>query len=186
VSWGRGGVVLAIVLGACVRDPVVPSPSAPGPSPPSATHQVSKPDEIRTTVAVDEPCPADLAEIVGIIEGLEFTREYSWQISASSHDRLDHIADVLRRHVELDIEIAGHLGSIPEQYVRQRPSQRRAEAVRDYLIHRGVDPQRIHAVGYGEDRPIADHRTPEGQARNERVELLIVDAPWADGCGEPP
>jgi OOP family OmpA-OmpF porin len=177
--------VLALVLGACTREPVVASPSAPSSSPPIATHQVAKPDP-PATVDVDEHCPADLAEIVGVIEGLEFAREYGWQISTSSHATLDHIAEVLLHHAQLDVEIAGHLTLVgdAELYVRQQPSQRRAQAVRDYLIHRGVDPQRIRAVGYGESVPIADHRTPEGRALNDRVELRVVDAPWADGCGE--
>jgi outer membrane protein OmpA-like peptidoglycan-associated protein len=52
-------------------------------------------------------------------------------------------------------------------------SQRRADAVRDYLVHRGYDSSRVQAHGIGEGRPIADNATAEGRANNRRVEIVL-------------
>jgi outer membrane protein OmpA-like peptidoglycan-associated protein len=52
-------------------------------------------------------------------------------------------------------------------------AQRRAEAVRDALVSRGVDAARIDAVGLGETAPVATNDTPEGRARNRRVEVIL-------------
>jgi len=56
----------------------------------------------------------------------------------------------------------------------QTLSENRAMSVRSYLVQRGVDSQRIYAVGYGLTRPIADNSTAQGRAQNCRVEILIV------------
>ena len=52
-------------------------------------------------------------------------------------------------------------------------SQRRAEAVRSYLVSQGVKPERIKAVGKGETVPVADNKSPEGRANNRRVEIVV-------------
>ncbi|MEC9396557.1 MAG: OmpA family protein, partial [Myxococcota bacterium] len=57
----------------------------------------------------------------------------------------------------------------------QKLSQKRAESVRKYLIGRGIDRDRLEAVGYGEVQPIADNETQEGRAKNRRVEFTIVE-----------
>jgi OOP family OmpA-OmpF porin len=54
-------------------------------------------------------------------------------------------------------------------------SQARAEAVRDYLMKRGVEASRLQAVGYGRDRPADRNNTQEGRAKNRRVELIVVE-----------
>jgi outer membrane protein OmpA-like peptidoglycan-associated protein len=53
-------------------------------------------------------------------------------------------------------------------------SQDRADAVREYLIKKGVEPDRLKAVGYGPTKPIADNATEEGRAKNRRVEFVII------------
>jgi outer membrane protein OmpA-like peptidoglycan-associated protein len=54
-------------------------------------------------------------------------------------------------------------------------SQDRAEAVRQYLVGKGVPADRLIAAGYGEAQPISTNRTPEGRERNRRVEFVLVD-----------
>lgn len=176
------GLVLAL---GCVRETAVPSP--PSDDPPS---EVESPAPIVATplveVIVEDRCPNEVAQILGVIEGLEFDTG-KWTIKRSSYPVLDHIAEVLRRHENFDIEIAGHVSADPsDPWQRARPSQRRADSVRDYLLHRGVDPQRLRAVGYGEDRPIDTNDTREGRARNRRIELIVVDPPWTGECVELP
>ena len=54
-------------------------------------------------------------------------------------------------------------------------SLRRAEAVRDYLVQRGVDPSQLQAVGYGQQQPMEPNATPEGQFQNRRIEFEVLN-----------
>ncbi|KIG13021.1 OmpA/MotB [Enhygromyxa salina] len=123
--------------------------------------------------------PADLAEVIGVIEGLEFPPD-KWDIEPASRPVLDRLAGVLARYPTIELEIAGHIDERAPQLRRRQPSRRRAEAVRDYLIRQGIEPQRLRAVGYGPDVPIADNRTAEGRALNRRVEIVPIRPPWGD------
>ena len=65
-----------------------------------------------------------------------------------------------------------HRNQGSESY-NQGLSQRRADAVRDYLVRKGYPADRIQARGKGENSPIADNASPEGRANNRRVEIII-------------
>ena len=70
------------------------------------------------------------------------------------------------------MSVEGHTDGLgPAEYNRGL-SQRRSEAVRDYLIGKGVAPERLEAKGFGEDRPIASNSTNAGRAANRRVEFI--------------
>jgi OmpA-OmpF porin, OOP family len=60
--------------------------------------------------------------------------------------------------------------------MNQKLSLERAASVRDYLVSRGIKPERIQASGQGELHPVAPNETPEGRAQNRRVELIIQNA----------
>jgi len=75
------------------------------------------------------------------------------------------------------VEIAGHTDSTGGRAHNLDLSQRRAEAARDYLIAKGIDPSRMTAKGYGPDEPVADNSTQDGRAMNRRVELRRMDEP---------
>jgi outer membrane protein OmpA-like peptidoglycan-associated protein len=57
----------------------------------------------------------------------------------------------------------------------QALSQARAEAVREYLIRHGIEPDRLQAVGYGSTRPVDKRNSSEARAKNRRVELIVVE-----------
>lgn len=86
---------------------------------------------------------------------------------------LDAAADVLNRYPEMLVEVAGHTDSIGGDAFNQQLSQRRAEAVRQYLIGKGISAERLTAVGYGESEPKATNDNEEGRELNRRVELRI-------------
>ena len=67
---------------------------------------------------------------------------------------------------------AGHTDDIGPADGNQRLSQRRADAVRNWLVDNGIDADRLTAVGYGEDQPIADNSTEEGRTANRRIEFI--------------
>jgi outer membrane protein OmpA-like peptidoglycan-associated protein len=71
------------------------------------------------------------------------------------------------------IMVEGHTDSIGTEENNRKLSQGRADAVREFLVSRGVEASRISAVGKGESEPVADNKSPEGRANNRRVEIII-------------
>jgi OmpA-OmpF porin, OOP family len=79
------------------------------------------------------------------------------------------------RGITLEVVIAvGHTDSIGTDAYNMKLSLRRSEAVKAYLVSRGIEPNRIYTEGKGERQPIADNRTREGRAKNRRVEIEVV------------
>jgi outer membrane protein OmpA-like peptidoglycan-associated protein len=95
-------------------------------------------------------------------------------IKPVSFPMLDEVVATLRREPGLQIEVQGHTDSMGNREMNLKLSQTRADAVREYLVRKGIDGGRIAARGYGEDVPIADNRTAAGRAQNRRMELVIV------------
>lgn len=99
----------------------------------------------------------------------------SAEIVATSDALLTEIADVLLRHPEITrVEIQGHTDNRGGHDHNQDLSQRRAEAVRDWLVAHGVDSSRLEPHGYGDANPIAPNITASGRARNRRVQFIIT------------
>ncbi len=96
-------------------------------------------------------------------------------LKPASMQLLDKVADLLKQNPQVKlIRIEGHTDSRGNPKRNLVLSQRRAEAVRQYLISKGVAPDRLQAVGYGDSRPIAPNDTRKGRAANRRVEFIIV------------
>ena len=91
-----------------------------------------------------------------------------------AQQRLDQVATALRTLAAgQKLVIEGHTDSVGTSDYNRRLSGARAEAVRAYLVSRGVAPEQIVAVAKGEDEPVAPNSTPEGRANNRRVEIVI-------------
>jgi len=88
--------------------------------------------------------------------------------------KLDDLVSKIR-DVNLEVIIAvGHTDSIGSDSYNQRLSVRRAEAVKAYLVTKGIERNRVYTEGKGEKQPVADNRTKEGRAKNRRVEIEVV------------
>jgi outer membrane protein OmpA-like peptidoglycan-associated protein len=87
---------------------------------------------------------------------------------------LDQVAEVLGQYNQTYVDVYGHTDSDGSDSYNLGLSERRANAVRDYLAMRGVQSVRLGTRGFGETQPIADNGTPEGKAQNRRVEIKIV------------
>jgi OmpA-OmpF porin, OOP family len=85
---------------------------------------------------------------------------------------LDEVTPLIKQSSSA-IEIAGHTDSRGSPAANQQLSQARAEAVRDYLVAKGIDASRLKPIGYGPSRPVADNNTREGQQKNRRIEFSV-------------
>jgi outer membrane protein OmpA-like peptidoglycan-associated protein len=105
-----------------------------------------------------------------VLRGVNFEFDKA-VLTAESSQILDRVAASLIAHPEVKVEVAGHTDSDGSAAYNLKLSDRRAKAVRDYLIKKGVPASQLTAHGYGESQPIADNKTVEGRAENRRVEL---------------
>jgi OOP family OmpA-OmpF porin len=87
---------------------------------------------------------------------------------------LDQMGAVMLRLKDKKVEVIGHTDNAGSRASNVPLSQSRAEAVKVYLASKGVNPELVAVSGEGPDRPVADNRTPEGRARNRRIEFKVV------------
>ncbi|MES2883844.1 MAG: OmpA family protein [Pseudomonadota bacterium] len=97
-------------------------------------------------------------------------------LQPAAMDRLDKLAVFMNRYVDRTLLIEGHTDAQGSDEKNRPLSERRAEAVKVYLIIQSVDSARMHAIGLGSGRPLADNLTAEGRQRNRRVEIVIRNA----------
>ncbi len=97
-----------------------------------------------------------------------------WDIKEESNWVLDEITDKLLSLPKVKLEIQGHTDNIGEIDYNQILSEKRAEAVRQALIGRGVEQNRLRSRGFGESQPIAPNDTEEGRAKNRRTQFVII------------
>jgi peptidoglycan-associated lipoprotein len=95
----------------------------------------------------------------------------------ASRDLLDKQAAWLTAHPKVTVRVEGNADVRGNAEYNQRLGQRRAEAVRADLVNKGVSPQRILSVSYGDTQPIAEGKTHDALARNRNVHTIIVDNP---------
>lgn len=105
-----------------------------------------------------------------ILEGVNFATNKAVLLENATRI-LDLVAASLIAHPDVLVEIGGHTDSDGSDEYNLKLSDRRANAVRDYLIKKGVPAAQLTSKGYGEAQPIADNTTVEGKAKNRRVEL---------------
>ncbi|MBL9103211.1 MAG: OmpA family protein [Myxococcales bacterium] len=131
-------------------------------------------------VADDDGCADDLPQEVrrfrGVIEGIRFANNKA-TILPESQPVLDDAARVLAGYPALRIEIVGHTDDRGQREKNVDLSRRRAEAVRDYLVGKGVAAERLTPRGAGPDQPVADNRTAAGRAQNRRIEFRTATVP---------
>jgi OOP family OmpA-OmpF porin len=98
-----------------------------------------------------------------------------WNIKSAYYRTLDDFAAYLNDNPGARAEIAGHTDSTGTESYNMGLSERRANAVKQYLLRKGVDGYRITTVGYGYSRPIGSNKTSAGRAQNRRAELRASD-----------
>jgi outer membrane protein OmpA-like peptidoglycan-associated protein len=105
-----------------------------------------------------------------ILEGVNFATGKA-ELTPESQAILDGVAESLVAHEEVKVQVGGHTDNTGSAAVNKRLSAARAEAVKQYLISKGVAADRLTSAGFGPAKPIASNKTAEGRAQNRRVEL---------------
>ncbi len=154
------GAVIGSVLGYVLTKEEAAAP--PAPPPPSAPRAVAPPPP---------PPPSESKKIV--LRGINFDFDKA-TIKREFVPVLDEAAQILKDNPQVRVTIEGHTDSIGTDAYNQRLSERRARAVKQYLVSRGVEASRLDTVGKGEREPIAPNTkdgkdNPEGRAMNRRA-----------------
>jgi len=185
---------LAPAVASAPSAPALPAPPAPKPSPwyiqallPTLDRdgdgvvdsQDKCPSEAETKNGFQDAdgcpdqLPAQVAKFVGVISGIEFDSGRS-SLRPESMPTLDAAAKLLLEYRDLRLRINVHTDNQGRAADNRALSGRRANALRDYLIDRGVDAGRIEARGAGQEEPIASNADEAGRAANRRVEFSLI------------
>ena len=141
------------------------APPAPPAQPPVAPPVPPKP--------VPPPPPAPVSEKVTFAADAFFDFDKS-TLKPEATAKLDDLVGKTKG-INLEVIIAvGHTDSVGSDEYNQKLSIRRSEAVKAYLVGKGVEPNRVYTEGKGEKQPVADNKTTEGRAKNRRVEIEVV------------
>ena len=162
-------LVAVLFAAACAtQEPPKPAPEpeqprqAPPPPPPEP-----KPE------AKPQAKPKPVAEKVTFAADVLFDFDKS-VIKPEGRAKLDDLASKVR-NVNLEVVIAiGHADAIGSDEYNQKLSVRRAEAVKAYLITKGIEANRIYTEGKGKKQPVASNKTKEGRAKNRRTEIEVI------------
>ena len=106
------------------------------------------------------------------LQGLKFNSSAA-TFKKESYDIMDQAVATLNQYPDINILIQGHTDSQGAAENNRNLSQKRADAVRDYLVSKGIDISRVSTSGLGEEYPIADNNTAAGRAQNRRVEFIV-------------
>jgi len=169
--------------------PPEPPPEPPAPSPPPARPPPQKPRFAKAAptppppvkaVAVEESPPPKKYTLIEVTrEKIELKQQVhfatgKFRVLPDSFPLLDEVVQVLNDSPEMRISVEGHTDNVGAEGANLTLSQRRAEAVRDYLVAKGISSARLEAVGYGPTKPIASNKTFSGKTKNRRTELRIL------------
>ncbi|SFD90866.1 Outer membrane protein OmpA [Chitinophaga sp. CF118] len=139
--------------------------AAPGPLPAAQDSVQTSP--VKATLKTEEEAVVNKA-----FKNLQFSTGKA-EISKSSLSSLDNIATLLQAHPEWHLKLSGHTDSEGTPALNQELSEKRSEAVKQYLQTKGVDAKHISAIGYGQTKPLTTNQTKAEREKNRRVEMEI-------------
>jgi OOP family OmpA-OmpF porin len=162
----EGGVTpKAAPVAAPAPAPAAAPAPAPVAAPAPAIAAPPAPPPAYKTVITDKPIR---------LEGANFATGSSKLLPGASA-KLDEVVQAAKDHPEISFEVSGYTDNMGNAQANVRLSQARADAVKAYLVGKGVAASRIDTRGFGAQDPVADNRTAEGRAQNRRVEIRYTD-----------
>ncbi len=144
----------------------------PPPPPPPAPAPVAAPAPAPAPVPVPVPVPPVATKVTYAADAFfDFDKSV---LKPEGKAKLDDLVSKIGG-INLEVIIAvGHTDSVGTDAYNQKLSVRRSEAVKAYLVSKGVEKNRVYTEGKGEKQPVADNKTAEGRAKNRRVEIEVV------------
>lgn len=97
-----------------------------------------------------------------------------WDLLPESFDELNTVVKFLTENPKVEIQVSGHTDNIGSDSYNMNLSQKRADAVKNYLVSKGIAAKRVSSKGYGKTKPIATNSTELGREQNRRVEFTIT------------
>ena len=178
VQDGRG-VVARDPFGLCWRTGYwTPADAVPGCDAPLVKEAAPAPAPAPAPVVTPAPAPKPVAPVV-TSEKVTFAASALFDfdkavLKPEGKKQLDDMAAKLKE-INLEVIVAvGHTDSVGTDAYNQKLSIRRAEAVKAYLVTKGIEANRVYTEGKGKKQPVADNKTAEGRAKNRRVEIEVV------------
>ena len=137
-----------------------------------ADYQDKCPNTIEGVKIDKKGCPVNKKEdLERLKKGIQF-KTGSSKLTKASYKTLNQIIKLLQKYESAKLEIQGHTDNTGSDVANKRISQERADAVANYFTQKGISADRIRAMGYGSEMPIADNKTKSGRSKNRRVELV--------------
>ncbi|MBN1496162.1 MAG: OmpA family protein [Spirochaetes bacterium] len=109
-----------------------------------------------------------------VVENIHFEIDEAY-LKKESLNILDRMIEAMKKNPRIRLDVRGHTDITGTHAHNMKLSERRADAVTEYMIKNGISPERLVAVGFGPDRPIGDNKTAEGRSKNRRTEFYIID-----------
>src|SRR5258708_34393629 len=147
-----------------------PAPAAPKPAAPAAPAGPAAPSAPAAPAAPARPAPASVRQAVVI----QADALFDFDKSVVRPDGKKAIDDALAKLKGVDLEMViatGHTDAIGSEKYNQRLSERRAAAVKDYLVSKGIPASKVTTIGKGKSQPVATTKTAEGRQKNRRVDI---------------
>jgi OmpA-OmpF porin, OOP family len=164
--------------GACVvtSGQVLPECAGVRPAPPPAPAAPARPAEPAAPTPPAAPAPAPRPAPVSVRQAVVIQADalFDFDKSVLRPDGRKSIDDALAKISGVDLEMViatGHTDSVGTDAYNQKLSERRAAAVKDYLVSKGIPASKITTIGKGESQPVATNKTAEGRQKNRRVDI---------------
>jgi OmpA-OmpF porin, OOP family len=168
LCWRNSNWTPATAAKGCDGALVPPPPPAPAPPPAAAP----TPPPAAAPAPAPAPQPPAATKVTYAADAFfDFDKSV---LKPEGRAKLDDLVSKVKG-INLEVIIAvGHTDSVGTDAYNQRLSVRRAEAVKAYLVSKGIEKNRVYTEGKGEKQPVADNKTAEGRAKNRRVEIEVV------------